>query len=77
MCQTFALGFNMPTYEYACKECNHQFEVRQNITKDPLQQCPKCNQIALRRLISKGGGVIFKGSGFYATDYRDPPKIDS
>lgn len=66
----------MPTYEYVCNDCKHGFEIRQSIMDDPLVKCPECNCNTLRRLISKGGGVIFKGSGFYATDYRDPPKLD-
>ena len=57
----------MPTYEYECKECSHNFEVYQLINDDPVKECPKCGE-AVRRLISGGGGVIFKGSGFYVTD---------
>ena len=60
----------MPTYEYACEHCRHQFEEFQSITAKPLKQCPKCGQRKLQRLIGTGGGVIFKGSGFYQTDYR-------
>lgn len=59
----------MPTYEYQCKKCAHQFEVFQQITEKPLKNCPEC-QGPVKRLISTGGGFIFKGSGFYATDYR-------
>jgi putative FmdB family regulatory protein len=66
----------MPTYEYRCDDCNHTCEERQSITADPLVICPKCQKDTLRRLISRGGGIIFKGSGFYCTDYKNvkPPK---
>lgn len=60
----------MPTYEYACDACGHEFEEFQSITADPLRKCPKCGKAKLQRLISSGGGLIFKGSGFYITDYR-------
>ena len=59
----------MPTYEYECPHCGHTFEASQKITDKPLDKCPKCNK-KVKRLISSGIGVIFKGSGFYATDYR-------
>ena len=59
----------MPTYEYECP-CGHRFEVFQNITEKPLRKCPACGKRRLRRLISAGAAVIFKGSGFYQTDYR-------
>lgn len=59
----------MPTYEYECEECGHNFEKFQSITADPIKRCPKCEG-KVRRLIGAGAGVIFKGSGFYATDYR-------
>jgi putative FmdB family regulatory protein len=60
----------MPTYEYECGNCGHKFEQLQSITAAPLKKCPKCGKNALKRLIGTGGGVIFKGSGFYQTDYR-------
>lgn len=60
----------MPTYEYECRNCHHEFEIFQSITAKPLKTCPKCKQAKLRRLIGKGAGIIFKGSGFYQTDYR-------
>ncbi|MFH1244859.1 MAG: FmdB family zinc ribbon protein [Candidatus Omnitrophota bacterium] len=59
----------MPTYEYECKKCAHKFEVFQQITEQPVKNCPVCQGDA-RRLISSGAGFIFKGSGFYSTDYR-------
>lgn len=65
----------MPTYEYECLHCGHAFEAFQKITDNPLKNCPKCNK-QVKRLISSGGGIIFKGSGFYATDYRKKTKGD-
>jgi len=60
----------MPTYEYACTECEHRFEEFQSITAKPLRKCPQCGKSSLKRLIGTGAGIIFKGSGFYCTDYR-------
>ncbi len=60
----------MPTYEYRCKHCGHTFEEFQRITADPLKVCPACEQNGLERLIGAGAGIIFKGQGFYTTDYR-------
>ena len=60
----------MPTYEYVCEHCSHEMEVFQSITEAPLVKCPKCQRKRLRRLIGAGGGIIFRCSGFYATDYR-------
>ncbi len=59
----------MPTYEYECKSCGHRFEKSQPMTAAPLKTCPKCKK-GVQRLIGSGAGFIFKGSGFYATDYR-------
>lgn len=59
----------MPTYEYECTSCGHSFEITQKMTDAPLEKCPKCKK-ALRKVIGNGAGIIFKGSGFYATDYR-------
>ena len=60
----------MPTYDYACSACGHRFEEFQSITADALKKCPACKKAKLERLIGGGAGVIFKGSGFYQTDYR-------
>jgi len=60
----------MPTYEYQCDACDHKFEEFQSISADPLTKCPECKKKKLRRLFSTGGGLLFKGSGFYTTDYR-------
>ena len=60
----------MPTYGYICEKCRYQFEQFQTITARPLRTCPKCGRKGLKRLIGTGAGVIFKGSGFYQTDYR-------
>jgi len=57
----------MPTYEYECKSCSHNFEIFQSMSDQPLKDCPKCGK-EVRRLIFGGAGVIFKGSGFYVTD---------
>jgi len=60
----------MPTYEYECQSCGHKFEKFQNMSAQPIKECPKCRKNSAKRLISAGSGIIFKGSGFYATDYR-------
>ena len=60
----------MPTYDYICESCGCEFEHFQSITAKPLRTCPKCKKRKLKRLIGAGAGVIFKGSGFYQTDYR-------
>src|SRR5437667_442487 len=77
----------MPTYEYACEACGHAFEEFQSIKAKPTTVCPKCKKKKVKRLISGGAGFLFKGSGFYITDYRsesyksaaknDAPKTDS
>lgn len=68
----------MPTYEYACGACGHQFEEFQSIKAKPVSLCPKCGKRKVKRLISAGAGFIFKGSGFYTTDYRsDKYKADA
>ena len=60
----------MPTYEYICRACEHEFEEFQSIKADPIKVCPKCRKKKVERKISTGGAVIFKGGGFYETDYR-------
>ncbi len=60
----------MPTYEYQCDACGHELEEFQSITAKPLKKCPACGKNKLKRLIGTGAGIIFKGSGFYETDYR-------
>lgn len=60
----------MPTYEYECGACGHRFEKYQSMTEKPVKNCPKCGKSKAQRMISGGAGVIFKGSGFYQTDYR-------
>ena len=60
----------MPTYEYRCKSCGFEFEELQSMSASPLVVCPKCAAPALKRLMSGGGGLVFKGSGFYLTDYK-------
>ncbi len=60
----------MPTYDYLCQSCGHGFEQFQSITAKRLRKCPKCKKLKLNRLIGAGAGIIFKGSGFYETDYR-------
>ena len=78
----------MPTYEYKCANCNCLMEVFQSITANPLRKCPECGKMKLQRLLGTGAGLIFKGSGFYETDYRsesykkgaesdEKPKTDS
>ena len=77
----------MPTYDYSCDACHHQFELFQSITAKPEKKCPKCKKNKLRRLFGAGAGIMFKGSGFYQTDYRsdsykkaaeaDKPKTDA
>ena len=80
MNQNYPLPFNagrgffnpenyMPTYQYRCPECHYEFEEFQNISEEPIRVCPKCKG-ETRRLISGGAGFVFKGSGFYITDYR-------
>lgn len=60
----------MPTYEYVCDACGYGFERFQSITDKTMRKCPDCGERKLRRLIGTGGGIIFKGAGFYETDYR-------
>jgi len=60
----------MPTYEYECEACGHAFEKFQSIKARPARKCPACGRMKVRRLLGTGAALIFKGSGFYATDYR-------
>ena len=60
----------MPTYEYRCPDCEHAFEQFQSITAKSIRKCPQCSGNNVKRLIGSGAGVIFKGNGFYQTDYR-------
>lgn len=61
----------MPTYEYKCDACGYAFEKFQSMSAAPIKKCPRCGKSQVRRLIGTGAGLIFKGSGFYITDYRD------
>jgi len=63
----------MPTYDYRCDACGHEFEAFQGINDARLRKCPQCGKNALVRLIGGGAAIIFKGSGFYATDYKRTP----
>jgi len=60
----------MPTYDYECDACSHRFEAFQSINESRLRKCPECGRMKLKRLIGAGGAILFKGSGFYMTDYR-------
>mgnify|MGYP001594233875 CR=1 FL=1 len=60
----------MPTYDYVCDACGHTFELFQSMTDSVKRTCPECKKRKLRRLIGTGGAIVFKGSGFYQTDYR-------
>ncbi len=60
----------MPTYDYRCDACRHEFEAFQSMRESAKRKCPECGKLKLVRLIGTGGGILFKGSGFYQTDYR-------
>ena len=60
----------MPTYDYECRACGNEWEDFQQITENPKRRCPKCGRLKAKRLIGTGAAVIFKGAGFYQTDYR-------
>ncbi|MCA9129423.1 MAG: zinc ribbon domain-containing protein [Planctomycetales bacterium] len=60
----------MPTYDYVCDACEHAFELYQGINDEKKRKCPECGKLKLRRLLGTGAAVVFKGSGFYQTDYR-------
>ena len=67
----------MPTYEYYCTACRFEFEEFQSIASEPIQVCPKCKAKTVQRKISGGTGLIFKGSGFYITDYKNNKSLTS
>ena len=60
----------MPTYDYECDACGHEFELFQQISESVKRKCPECSKLKLRRLFGTGAAIVFKGSGFYETDYR-------
>lgn len=60
----------MPTYDYQCDSCGHEFELFQSMKDEAIRKCPKCKKLKLRRLFGTGAAIVFKGSGFYQTDYR-------
>jgi putative FmdB family regulatory protein len=60
----------VPTYDYICKSCGHKLELFQSMSEAPKRKCPDCGKLKLERQIGMGAGVLFKGSGFYETDYR-------
>ena len=64
----------MPTYDYRCKACGHGFEMMQGMNDPKVKKCPACGKRKLQRLIGPGSGVIFKGTGFYETDYKKKEK---
>lgn len=66
----------MPTYGYECRHCGHNFDAFQKINDSPLDKCPKCD-LKVKRVIAGGAGIIFKGKGFYATDYRKKTAADT
>lgn len=61
----------MPTYEYVCEECGEELEAFQRMSEDPLKECPACGRSALKRKIGLGAGILFKGGGFYETDFKE------
>lgn len=66
----------MPTYDYSCPDCGHKFQSFHSMSADPIKDCPSCENKNVRRLIGAGAGLIFKGSGFYITDYRSKSYTD-
>ena len=60
----------MPTYDYLCEACGHELEIFQGIKDDPVKKCPECKKNKLKRQFGTGAAIVFKGSGFYQTDYR-------
>jgi putative FmdB family regulatory protein len=63
----------MPTYDYTCTKCGHEWEVFQSMKDAPLKSCPDCKKRSAKRLVGGGAGLIFKGTGFYITDYKNKP----
>lgn len=61
----------MPTYDYQCQACGHSWELFQSMNDDPVKSCPKCKKRKAKRLLGVGAGLIFKGTGFYETDYKN------
>jgi len=64
----------MPTYDYFCPKCDHEFEAFQSMKDEPLKTCPQCKKRSVKRRVGGGAGLIFKGSGFYITDYKNTAK---
>ncbi len=67
----------MPTYDYRCEACGHAFEQTHSIKAEPIRKCPKCSKLKVKIVIGRGSGVLFKGSGFYQTDYRSKSYTDA
>jgi len=67
----------MPTYEYECSHCSHGFEALQSMLEKKLKKCPECGKNKLHRLIGSGSGIVFKGSGFYETDYKNKKPVSA
>ena len=67
----------MPTYEYECTKCGHEMEAFQSMKDAPLTRCPACKKAGLKRRVGGGAGLIFKGTGFYITDYKKKPAADA
>lgn len=63
----------MPTYDYNCTKCGHEWEAFQSMKDEPLKTCPECGKRSAKRMVGGGAGLIFKGSGFYITDYKNKP----
>ena len=61
----------MPTYDYECPKCGYAFELVQSMRDEPIKKCPKCKKTGVKRLVGGGAGLIFKGTGFYITDYKN------
>lgn len=63
----------MPTYDYTCTKCGHEWEEFQSMKDEPLKSCPDCKKKSAKRMVGAGSGLIFKGTGFYITDYKNKP----